>query len=93
MDGRDGVALGELPVKLEQAKRNGLEHVDELIARYAVPPVGRREWRIQYLTVYLKYDIAAAQLLAIRLFHELAVRHGLIETPRPIALYEGAPLP
>jgi hypothetical protein len=32
------------------------------------------------MTEYLKYDIGPRQLQAIRLFHELAAKHGMIRT-------------
>jgi len=34
---------------------------------------------MQYLTVYLKFDIGPRQLQAIKMFHQLAARHGAIE--------------
>ncbi len=75
------VELGDLPARLHRASREGLEHVDELIERHAVP----RGWPAQvahrYLTRYLRFDIGAPQLEAIRLFHELAAREGIIQWP------------
>ena len=87
---RAGVDLGDLPQRLEQAKRRGLSpaRVEEIIQRFAVP----RGWPAvvarEYLTNHLRYDIAEAELRAIRLFHELAARHGLVDAPpRPLELY------
>jgi predicted solute-binding protein len=73
------VELGELPARLAQAKRAGLAHVREIVEQHAV----RRGWpaglALQYLTVYLKFDVGERQLEAIRLFHQLAAKHGAIE--------------
>jgi hypothetical protein len=33
------------------------------------------------MTEYLKYEIGPRQLEAIRLFHQLAGRYGIIDTP------------
>jgi chorismate dehydratase len=84
---RVGTDLGDLPAQLEQAKQRGLAHVDEIISLHAIPrgwpaPIAR-----QYLTQYLKYGIGDDQLRAIRLFHELASKHGIVESPRPLQLY------
>jgi chorismate dehydratase len=76
---RGDVALGSLPDDLERAKREGLRHVDEIITRHAVPrgwPAGIAR---RYLTEYLQYDISPRHLEAIRLFHQLAHRHGILE--------------
>jgi chorismate dehydratase len=76
---RRGVELGDLPGRLERAKREGLGHVREIVERYAVGrgwPAGLA-W--QYLTVYLKYDVGAREMEAIRLFHRLAAKHGAID--------------
>jgi chorismate dehydratase len=84
---RNGVDLRDLPRRLEQARIKGLEHVDELIERYAIPRGWPTGMALQYLTVYLKYEIGERQLEAIRLFHELSARHGLIAPPRPLVIY------
>jgi hypothetical protein len=45
---------------------------------------------MQYLTVYLKFDIGAREVEAISKFHELAARHGVIGGHvRAIDLYRG----
>jgi chorismate dehydratase len=86
---RAGIPLGELPGVLEQAKRDGLAHVDELVDRYAVPSGWPADLARQYMTAYLKYDIGEAQLRAIEHFHNLAARHGLIPAPpRPLVVHE-----
>jgi len=82
---RDGTALGELPRRLEQARRQGLRHVDQIISKYAVPRGWPAGVALQYLTMYLKYEIAAPQRAAIERFHALAFRHGLLPgAPRPL---------
>src|SRR4051812_29323746 len=72
---RDGVDLGDLPARLEQAKRDGLANVHQIVERYAIP----RGWppgiALQYLTMYLQYDIGPRQLQAIELFFRKAAAH------------------
>jgi chorismate dehydratase len=85
---RSDVDLYDLPERLEHAKREGLAHVTDLITRHAVPRGWPAGVALQYLTVYLKYDVGEPQLCAIRLFHELAAKHGIINSPpRELELY------
>ena len=85
---RKGIDLGDLPQRLEQARIDGLEHVNDLIPQYGIPRGWPAGMALQYLTVYLKFDVAARQLQAIRLFHELAAKCGVITSPaRPLEIY------
>jgi chorismate dehydratase len=85
---RGGVDLGDLPERLEAAKRAGLAHVREIVDRHAVPRGWPAGLALQYLSVYLKFDIGPRQLEAIARFHELAARHGVIDgAVRPIEIY------
>ena len=82
---RDDVDLGDLPQRLERAKRDGLKHVHEIVARDAVPRGWPAEVARRYLTENLQFDIGPAQLEAIRRFHALAHRHGVLaQAPRPL---------
>jgi chorismate dehydratase len=87
--GAPGADLGDLPERLAKAKRDGLDHLDEIVREHAVPrgwPAGLAR---QYLAVNLCFDIGATQLKAIELFHQLAAEDRLISwPPRPLALYE-----
>jgi len=85
---RSNVDLGDLPARLIEAKRSGLAAVHEIIARYAVPRGWPAGLALQYLTVYLKYDIGPNELRAIELFHHKAAAHGLIVAPRPLRLID-----
>jgi chorismate dehydratase len=86
---RDGVDLGDLPGRLEEAKRRGLENVAEIVKRYAVGRGWPAGLALQYLSVYLKFDVGERELRAIRLFHELTAKHGVIEGGvRELSLYD-----
>lgn len=76
---RAGVELGDLPERLEQAKRDGLAHLDEIIARHAVPRGWPAEVARRYLLEYLQFDVGESQLCAIRMFHQLAGEEGLLD--------------
>jgi chorismate dehydratase len=78
---RDGVELGELPARLEQARQAGLANVSDIITRHAVPRGWPAGVALQYLTLYLHYEIGPRQLEAIRLFHRKAAEHGIIPSP------------
>lgn len=75
---RGGVELGDLPARLDRAKRDGRAHTEAIIARHATPLGWPANVAREYLTERLQYDIGPAHLDAIRLFHQLAFRHGLI---------------
>lgn len=84
---QSGIDLGDLPRELDHAKRQGLAHAADLVKQYAVPRGWPADVALQYLTSNLKYDIAAPQLEAIRRFHELAAKHRLIPSMKPIRIY------
>jgi chorismate dehydratase len=75
---RDGVELADLPRRLERAKRDGLAHVDDIIAREAAPLGWPADVARRYLTEHLKFDIGPDQLRAIERFYDLAFRHGAL---------------
>lgn len=88
---RHDVDLGDLPSRLEQARQDGLASVSDLITRHAIPRGWPAGVALQYLTIYLKFEIAEPQLGAIRLFHERAARLGLIASPvRPLLLHRAS---
>jgi chorismate dehydratase len=76
---RAGIDLRDLPGRLELAKRDGLAHLDEIVACYAVPRGWPAEIAHRYLAEHLKFDVGPDQLRAIRLFHEYAAELGVID--------------
>lgn len=84
---RKGIDLGKLPARLEEAKCAGLANVEEIVKRFAVGKGWPAGLAMQYLTVYLKFDIGERQLEAIKLFHQLAAKHGMIEKVRELESY------
>jgi chorismate dehydratase len=85
---RGGVDLGDLPARLEQAKRDGLARLDDIIARHAVPRGWPADVAHRYLAEHLKFDVGADQLRAIRLFHRYATEVGFLDQPaRELKLY------
>jgi chorismate dehydratase len=78
---RGDVELRDLSVQLLHAKRQGMLHLQDIIQREAIPRGWPADLALRYMTEYLKYDIGERQLQAIRLFHELAAKHELIDRP------------
>ena len=78
---RVGVDLADLPSRLETAKNLGLQNVKQIVTEYAIPSGWPAELAMQYLTSNLQFDIHARQIEAIKLFYELAAKHGIIPTP------------
>jgi chorismate dehydratase len=86
---RADVDLGDLPTRLADARRHGMEHLDEIVNQYAVPLGWPAQLAMEYLSRYLDFEIGPRQLQAIEQFYALAARHGLIPNPpRPIELYK-----
>jgi chorismate dehydratase len=84
---RAGIDLGDLPQRLSRARENGLGALREIVAQHAAAHGWPENLAMKYLSENLKFDIGPAQLEAIRLFHDLAARHGIIPTSRPLILY------
>ena len=58
-----------------------MAHLDEIVEKEAVPRGWPANLAMRYMTEYLKYDVGPRQLEAIRLFHQLAEKHGIIDGP------------
>lgn len=78
---RAGAELGDWPARLDRARREGLANIEPILRQHAVT----RGWPIDmartYLTETLEYEITPRHIEAIRQFHQLAARHGMIEAP------------
>jgi chorismate dehydratase len=85
---RRNARLGALPQVLREARRQGEQHVQELIERHALPIGWSREAAAEYLQRLLHFSIGPMQLDAIRLFHACAAEEGLIPNPpRPLEVW------
>ncbi len=80
---RKGIDLGDLPQRLIAAREAGLAHVDQIITHHAIARGWPAGMALQYLTLYLKFDIADEQLRAIERFHQLAHKHGITSNAPP----------
>jgi chorismate dehydratase len=88
---RQGVDLGDLPQRLRRARERGIRRIDEIIERHALPRGWPAGMALQYLTVYLKFDVGERELAAINHFFGLAHRHGVLDAspPRGVEIYDG----
>jgi chorismate dehydratase len=84
---RLGIDLGDLPDRLRKSRELGLSDLPGIVARHAVGHGWPVDLALKYLSEYLKFEIGPAQIDAIRLFAELAAKHGIIPSPRPLVLY------
>lgn len=78
---RDGVELGDLPQRLVRARDTGLANLPEMIRRFAVPRGWPPGLALQYLSIYLKYEVGPRQIEAIERFHVMSAEEGLIDAP------------
>ncbi|HEY8750290.1 MAG TPA: menaquinone biosynthesis protein [Tepidisphaeraceae bacterium] len=84
---RPNVSLGHLHARLERAKREGLQNIDRIIARFALPRGWPPDIARDYLTCHLQFDVTPRHLQAVELFHKLAFNYGLLPVaPRPLEL-------
>lgn len=84
---RAGINLGDLPERLSGALARGLAAIPAIVATHAAShgwPAGLAR---KYLSEYLKFEIGPEQLDAIRLFHEKAAKHGILDSVRPLLAY------
>ena len=59
---REGVDLRDIPARLQRARDAGIGQIEQLVTRYAIPRGWPAGMASQYLSVYLKYEIAEPQL-------------------------------
>jgi chorismate dehydratase len=83
---RQNANLGDLPDRLLAARQRGLANIQTILERDASPRGWPSEIARKYLTQNLSYEVGPRQLEAVRLFHALAARHGLIPSPRPLSV-------
>jgi chorismate dehydratase len=71
-------------VDFARARDEGLQHVEEIIAQYeADVPLPREEIRT-YLTDNITFQVDDSLAAGMALYFELAQKHGLIETNKPL---------
>lgn len=66
------------------AKREGLEHVEELAAIYAAQLGLAHDELLKYLTENISYDLDKDSMRGLELYYDLASDCGLIDKPRPL---------
>ncbi|MFY9607105.1 MAG: menaquinone biosynthesis protein [Blastocatellia bacterium] len=75
-------------VDFQAAKREGLEHADELADLYAEQLGLDRDDLFRYLRESISYDLDDDSLKGLDLYYDLASQSGLIDKPRPIVFCE-----
>jgi chorismate dehydratase len=76
---RSDVDLGDLPRQLNSARCAGMDHIEQIVQAHALPRGWPLDTARRYLTEHLQFEIGPRHIEAIRLFHQLAHRHGVIE--------------
>jgi chorismate dehydratase len=84
---RGDADLGDLPARLEEAKRIGMTKIEEIVAEHAITRGWPADLARRYLTQFMQYDIGEKQLEAMRLFYRMAYEEGIISRPREIRVY------
>jgi len=78
--GRGGALSADALIGLEQAKRDGLAHIDEIARAHADTWGGDAEIYARYLRENIRFDLGEDEAEGLRLFYGKAKEHGLIET-------------
>ncbi len=73
--------IGDLPMRLDESRRRGLLHIEEIVRDCGVSCGWPADLARDYLTRHLQFDVGPKQIEAVRLFHRLALKHGAIEGP------------
>lgn len=77
----------ELVAILQGAYRSGIDHLKEIVSRYAEEHGFDKSLAYQYLTQNIKFAFGPAQQQGLEKFYELAYQFELIPTLRPLQLY------
>jgi chorismate dehydratase len=83
---RSGVDAGKIAPILVRCKERGMRDVERLVTEFAIPRGWPAALARRYLTEYLQYDIGPRQIQAIEMFHQLAKKHGMIDSMRPLVV-------
>jgi chorismate dehydratase len=76
------------PVDFAEAKREGLNHVQEIAADYSRRLGLAQEELVTYLTENISFDLDEDCLKGLRLYYELAMESGLIEQATEVCFSE-----
>lgn len=77
--GRVGALASDTLAGLQQAKREGLAHIDEIAAAYAGVHGGETALYARYLRQHIRFDLGAGEVEGLRLFYTKAKALGLVE--------------
>jgi len=80
----DSEAWPRAEVDFLAAKREGLEHADELARIYSTQLGLAQDDLFRYLTENISYELDSDSLRGLALYYDLASQSGLIDTPRPL---------
>ena len=84
----EAAAAAVAKVDFAGARDEGLQQIDEIISRYEVDvPLPKDEVR-EYLTDNITFTVDESLAQGMRLYFELAYKHGLIDKLRPLQFIE-----
>jgi chorismate dehydratase len=72
------------PIDFARARDEGLAHIDDIVANYADQIGLNREEMVAYLTHSISYEPDGSMRQGMDLYFDLAFKHALIKTDRPI---------
>ncbi len=76
--------------QLQRAKEQGVRQVPSIAAAYSRECGGSRAFYEHYLTHHIRFDLDEAAQAGLRLFYQLAHRHGLIDAVPRLRFYPAA---
>lgn len=86
---QQGLTPGQVR-QLQAAKAQGLCQVPAIAAAYSCAYGGQPAFYEHYLTHHIRFDLDEAAQAGLRLFYQLAQRHGLIDAAPPLRFYPAA---
>ena len=84
---RRDATLGDVPQRLATQRAANAQRIEAIVDKYAQRHGWPRELAQEYHAKVLRYEIGQRELQAIERFGELAARHGLIQSARPLRVW------
>lgn len=84
----DEATLALAAAVLDRQRRHNIERLDRIIVRHAQPRAWPRDLAAEYLGDRLRFELTDETIAAVEEFYDRAHRHGLIDTCRPLDLFE-----
>ncbi len=85
--GRPGVVTRDDVSRLQTARDQGVQHIDEIAARYFAGDAGRQQIGARYLKDNIRYHLSEDERAGLERFFAYAAEAGVISEPQPLRFH------